>query len=159
MRKKLVSQSHGTAAVEEQSWADLDRRASVEVTSEAEGYPVEEALLGGDRGWRAAGSGPQTIRLLFDEPQTVHLIRLVFKEEVIARTQEFVLRWQSCGAGSWKDIVRQQWTFAPPNTTVECEEYKVELSSVSGLELSIKPDISMGDAHASLQSLQVAAIG
>jgi len=156
MRKRLVSPTSGTTAIEEQGWLELDRAASVEVTSEAEGYPVEGALLRDGHGWRAGAPGTQTIRLLFDQPQTVHLIRLVFREERIARTQEFVLRWQSAGAESWKDIVRQQWNFSPPNTTEECEEFKVEISSVAALELTIKPDIGQGDARASLQRLQVA---
>lgn len=60
------------------------------------------------------------------------------------------------GAGSWKDIVRQQWNFSPPNTIEEFEEYKVELSSAAALELSVNPDISMGVARASLHRLQVA---
>ena len=146
-----------TATLEERGWLELDQAALVEVTSEAEGYPVEGALLSDGRGWRADTPGPQTIRLLFDHPQTIHLIRLVFKEENFARTQEFVLRWLPYGAGSWKDVVRQQWNFSPPNAIEECEEYKVELSSAAALEVSIQPDISLGESRASLHRLQVAA--
>ena len=156
MRKRLVSPIHNSAATRAEGWLELDQNATVEVTSEAEGYPVEEALLRDGRGWRADTPGTQTIRLLFDQPQTIHLIRLVFKEEAFARTQEFVLRWLPDGAGSWKDVVRQQWNFSPPNTTEECEEYRFKLSSVAALELSIKPDISLGEARASLQRLQLA---
>jgi len=156
MRKRLVSPIHKRAAPEEQGWLELDRTALVEVTSEAEGYPVEEALLRDGRGWRADASGAQTIRLLFDRPQTIQRIRMVFKEEDVARTQEFVVRWLPDGSTSWVDLVRQQWNFSPPTTIEECEEYKVELSSVAALELSIKPDISSGEAHATLQRFQVA---
>jgi hypothetical protein len=145
-----------SAAVGERGWLELDQAATVEVTSEAEGYPVEEALLRDGRGWRADMPGPQTIRLLFDPPQTIHLIRLVFKEEAFARTQEFVLRWLPHGSGSWKDVVRQQWNFSPPNTTEECEEYRFNLTSAAALELTINPDISRGESRASLQRLQVA---
>jgi len=156
MRKRLLSPIRKTTAVQEQGWLELDRNAVVEVTSEAEGYAVEEALLRDGRGWQADMPGPQAIRLLFDQPQTIHIIRLVFREEEFVRTQEFVLRWLPYGAESWKEIVRQQWNFSPPNTIKECEEYKVELSSAAALELSIKPDISLGKARASLQRLQVA---
>ena len=156
MRKRLVSPIRSSAAVRERGWLELDQAAMVEVTSEAEGYPVEDALLRDGRGWRADMPGAQTIRLLFDRPQTIHLIRLVFKEEAFARTQEFVLRWLPYGAGSWKDVVRQQWNFSPPNTTEECEEYRFNLSSAAALELSINPDISLGEARASLQRLQMA---
>jgi hypothetical protein len=156
MRKRLISPIRSISAPREGGWLDLDQAATVEVTSEAEGYPVEEVLVRDGRGWRADMPGAQTIRLLFDRPQTIHLIRLVFKEEMLIRTQEFALRWLPYGAGSWKDIVRQQWNFSPPNTTEECEEYKVDLSSAAALELSINPDISMGEARASLHRLQLA---
>ena len=157
MRKRMISPLRSTATVQERGWLELDEASMVEVTSEAEGYPVEGALLSDGRGWRADMPGTQTIRLLFDRPQTIHLIRVVFKEEDFARTQEFVLRWLPYGAGSWKDVVRQQWNFSPPNTVEECEEYKVHLSSAAALELSIKPDISLGERRATLHRLQVAA--
>jgi hypothetical protein len=71
----------------------VERRASVEVTSEENGYPIESALLEAeDRGWRAADPGTQTIRLIFDEPQDLRRIWLVFEDNENTRTQEFVLR-------------------------------------------------------------------
>ena len=74
----------------------MDRLASVEVTSEENGYPIESALLGGEkRGWRAATAGTQIIRLIFDEPQKLKRIWLVFEDAENTRTQEFVLRWSS----------------------------------------------------------------
>ncbi|PYV72771.1 MAG: hypothetical protein DMG96_25045, partial [Acidobacteria bacterium] len=72
-----------------------------------------------------------------------------------ARTQEFVLRWSSDGGNSFREIVRQQWNFSPPNTVCEIEEYQVELSNVTALELVIVPDISRGTTRASLKSLRV----
>ena len=51
--------------------------------------------------------------------------------------------------------MRQQWNFSPANTTREIEEYHVELSEVTVLELVIVPDISRGAARASLKSLRV----
>jgi hypothetical protein len=61
-------------------WLDLDRAAVVEVTSEEKDHPVESALVSGEmRGWRAADSGTQTIRLIFDEPQRLTRIALVFE--------------------------------------------------------------------------------
>jgi hypothetical protein len=40
--------------------------------------------------------------------------------------------------------MRQQWNFSPPNSIREVEEYHVELSNVTVLELVIVPDISRG---------------
>ena len=69
MRKKLVPIIRDTDAASRRDWLELERVARVEVSSEAEGYPVEGALLNdGQRGWRANEPGIQTIRLLFDHP-------------------------------------------------------------------------------------------
>src|SRR5258705_3949653 len=135
---------------------DVDRIASVEVTSEESDYPVESALLmERQKGWRAANPGTQTIRLIFDEPQKLRRILLVFEDSENSRTQEFVLRWSPDIDRSFREIVRQQWNFSPPDTIREVEEYRVELSGVRVLELVIMPDISRGAALASLKSLLV----
>ena len=156
MRKTRLSPIGNSSAAPARDWLDLEQAARVEVSSEAEGYPVEGALLKDVQGgWRASEPGIQTIRLLFDHPQTIRVIRLVFKEKEFARTQEFVLRWLPQGTSDWKDVVRQQWNFSPPITENECEEYKVDLPLANGLELSVRPDISGGEARASLERLQL----
>lgn len=156
MRKRLITPIPQAGTLEEEGWLDLDSAAIVEVTSEENGYPVEFALVSAEaRGWRAAASGVQTIRLIFDEPQKLKRISLVFEESETERTQEFVLRWSPDGGRSFREIVRQQWNFSPPNTTREIEEYNVQLSDVTVLELVIVPDISRGAARASLKSLRV----
>jgi hypothetical protein len=73
----------------------------------------------------------------------------------VPRTQEFVLRWSPDGGRSFREIVRQQWNFSPPNSIREREEYQVHLSGVTVLELVIVPDISGGLARASLKSLRL----
>jgi hypothetical protein len=156
MRKRIIAPIPRETTALNAGWLDLDRAAVVEVTSEAKEYPVESALvLGETLGWRAAASGAQTIRLIFDEPQRLTRISLVFEESETERTQEFVLRWSPDGGRSFREIVRQQWNFSPPNTTREIEEYDVQLSDVTVLELIIVPDISRGAARASLKSLRV----
>ena len=128
----------------------------VEITPEEKNYPVESAFASEEgQGWRAAEPGSQTIRLTFDQPQRLKLISLVFEENEISRTQEFVLRWSSDSGTSFREIVRQQWTFSPPETATEVEEYKVELSNVTLLELVIVPNMSGGTARASLKSLRL----
>jgi hypothetical protein len=156
MRKRLITPIPKAVTPDDEGWLDLDRAAVVEVTSEEKGYPVESALVsGGKRGWRAAASGTQTIRLIFDEPQRLARISLVFEETETERTQEFVLRWSPDGGRSFREIVRQQWNFSPPNTSREVEEYQFDLSGVTVLELIIVPDISRGSARASLKSLRL----
>jgi hypothetical protein len=156
MRKRLITPIPQAGTSRDESWLNLDRAAVVEVTSEEKDYPVEGALIEGElRGWRADDSGTQTIRLIFDEPQRLTGIALVFEETETERTQEFVLRWSPDGGLSFREIVRQQWNFSPPNTIREVEEYPVELSGVAVLELVIVPDISRGAARASLTSLRL----
>ena len=134
---------------------DLEHTAAVEVPSEEEGFPVESALLLGET--RAASSGAQILGLVFDQPQTLQRRSLVFEEEQTERTQEFVLRWFSDKGRSFREIVRQQWNFSPPDATREIEDYRVELSDVTVLELVIVPDKSRGvAARASLKSLRLA---
>ena len=156
MRKRLFTPTPRGIRPHDEGWLDLDRAASVEVTSEDKDYLVESAPVAGEaRGWRAADSGTQTIRLIFDQPQRLKRIALAFKETETERTQEFVLRWSPDGGHSFREIVRQQWNFSPPNAIREVEEYQVELSGVTVLELVIVPDISRGSARASLKSLRL----
>jgi XRCC1 N terminal domain len=156
MRKRLITPIPQDVPSLDESWLNLDGAAVVEVTSEDTDYPAESALVSGQtRGWRSADAGAQTIRLVFDESQTLKRIALVFEEIEIERTQEFTLRWSPDGGRSFRDIVRQQWNFSPPNSIREAEEYRVELSGVNVLELVIVPDISGGVARASLKSLHL----
>jgi|SRR5580658_10657617 hypothetical protein len=156
MRKRLITQIPQDVLSLNEGWLNLDGAAVVEITSEDKEYPVEAALISGEmRGWRAADSGAQTIRLIFDEPQTLKRVALVFEETEIERTQEFVLRWSGDYGGSFQEIVRQQWNFSPPNSMGEVEEYQVDMSRVNVLELVVVPDISGGVAPASLKSLRV----
>lgn len=155
MRKRLVPPTAERRS-RGQGWLDLERAAVVEVTSEDKDYPVESAFASeGARGWRAEAPGRQTIRLIFDHPQRLRCVSLVFEEHETGRTQEFVLRWSSDGGSTFKEIVRQQWNFSPPESICEVEEYQVDLYNVNVLELVIKPDIGGGVARASLKNLRL----
>ncbi len=157
MRKRIIGHGPREVAAAEPGWLNLERLAQVEITSEAAGYPIEAALIpGAGSGWRAAQPGEQTIRLLFDEPLRLKLIRLAFSEDEQERTQEFVLGWSPDGGLSYREIVRQQYNFSPPDAGREVEDYKLDLDGVTALELKIIPDISGGDARASLAQLRLA---
>ena len=156
MRKRVLTPTPPGIRPHDEGWLDLDRAASVEVTSEEKNYGIDSALVSGEtQGWRAASPGTQTIRLLFDQPQRLRRISLVFEETETERTQEFVLRWSPDGGRSFREIVRQQWNFSPLNTIREVEEYRVEISDVTVLELVIVPDIGRGAARASLRAAPV----
>ena len=155
MRKRLITSE--SPCVIADAWLDLVTAATLELTSEDKTHPIEAALSSGDRqGWRAAGPGAQTIRLIFYRPLRLRRINLVFKETETSRTQEFVLRWRSEGDQGFREIVRQQWNFSPPPTACEIEDYQFDLASVKVLELVIVPDIGGGNTYASLESLRLA---
>ena len=156
MRKKIVKQSPEKESLAVQSGLDLVRLAQIELTSEDQAHPIEAAFASIDgTGWVAAEPGEQTIRLVFDEPQQIKRIKLLFREKEQARTQEFLLRWLPTGEKTYREIVRQQYNFSPPNSTEESEDYAADLDAVCALELRILPDISGKSAFASLAHMQV----
>src|SRR5437879_8408468 len=70
-------------------WLKLQDLAEVEVTSEADGYPIETVFnFGAGPGWRAASPGIQRIGLVFDQPQSIRRMRLQFSDSDVARPQE-----------------------------------------------------------------------
>jgi hypothetical protein len=157
MRKRVIGCGLREGSAVEPGWLDLERLAEVEVTSEETGRPIESALIPSTgSGWRASQQGEQIIRLLFDEPQKLKRIHLVFYEGDVTRTQEFVLRWSTDRSKSYREILRQQYNFSPPGVACEVEDFNVDLDGVTALELRIIPDISGGGAQASLAQLRVA---
>jgi hypothetical protein len=156
MRKRIIGQVQ-QGSEPPGDWLNVDGLAEVEISSEDPAHPIESALLPGRvSGWRAAGPGKQTIRLLFANPQRLRRIWLNFVEPSTERTQEYVLRWSPDGGQSYREIVRQQWNFSPQGATSETEDLHVDLPAVTVLELSIIPDISGGNAFASLAQLRLA---
>jgi len=154
MRKRIIAAVPDVVSPQKREWLDLDKIAEVEITSETSENPIDAALAPGmESGWNATQSGEQTLRILFDQPQKLKHIRLVFHENNHERTQEFVLRWSGDGV-AYRDIVRQQYHFSPPTT--EVEEYDVNLEGVTALELKIVPEISGGPAIASLAEMRLA---
>jgi hypothetical protein len=159
MRKSIVSPSATTATPISDLWRDLERIARVEISSEDEQFPIEHALgKHATTGWRAAGTGPQLIRLHFDEPLTIRRLHLHFVDTAAERSQEFAV---FAGVGAeLKEVVRQQWSFSPQGSTEEIEDYPVNLSGITTLELRIDPDRShdpkASKEYASLQSLKLA---
>ena len=154
MRKRIVELRRPPAERgPDQEWLDVGQIATVEVTSEDVGFPIEVVFGSQDgQGWRAAGPGEQQIRIIFDDPVTLQRIELRFHEPECERTQEFILRWHSASRGAATEIVRQQWSFSPAGSTTEVETYVVNLQAVSVLELVILPDLHPDRATATLAS-------
>jgi hypothetical protein len=159
MRKSVIPSASAATASTYEHWLDLDTIARVEITSEDANLPIEHALgKTPTTGWRAAGTGPQVIRLHFDAPQAIRRIQLHFVDRVAERSQEFAVYE---GSGSeLREVVRQQWSFSPHGSTEEIENYTVDLHGVTTLELRIDPDRShdpkLSRSYASLQSMKLA---
>jgi hypothetical protein len=159
MRKSIVSPSNAAATPIGELWRDLERIARVEISSEDESFPIEHALSRTETGgWKAATTGPQLIRLHFDEPINIKRLQLHFVDKTSERSQEFAV---FAGAGSeLQEVVRQQWSFSQQGSTEETEDYTVNLSGITTLELRIDPDRShdpkLSKEYASLQSLKLA---
>jgi hypothetical protein len=153
IRKRLVELDSPEKA---SGWLAVDQIAQIEVTSEDPAHPVDAALVerpGG--GWRASQPGEQIVRLVFDEPRAIKLIRLVFDEREQERVHEFTLRWSSDHGLTFRQIVRQQFSFSPSGATRELEEYVVDLSAATDLELRIVPDVSHRPVVASLREFRI----
>lgn len=156
MRKNIVGTITLGVPPAEAPWIDIERDAEIDVTSEDATHPVESVFRTGEPGcWRAAEPGAQTLRLRFDNPRRIERIRVVFAESDVSRTQEFALRWSGDEGRTYRDVVRQQYTFSPPGTVREVEDYTVQLNGVTTLELHIVPDISGGMARACLEEWAV----
>jgi hypothetical protein len=159
MRKSIVSPSAVAATPISELWRDLERIARVEISSEDDRFPIEHAMGKKETsGLRVSGTVTQLIRLQFDEPMNIKRLRLHFVDKAAERSQEFAV---FAGSGSeLKEVVRQQWTFSPYGSTEEIEDYTVNLSGITTLEVRIDPDRShdpkQSQEYASLQSLRLA---
>jgi len=159
MRKIMINQASETVPSSDPDFLDIEHLAQVEFTSECPEHPVEAALLLTEisgKGWQAATSGEQTIRLVFDRPCAISRIFLMFDEPQQSRTQEFVLLWLRDNESAYREILRQQYRFSPPDTIREIENYEVRLDQLKVLELKIMPDISGSQACARLKQLRLA---
>lgn len=157
MRKSIMGSSLGHALLSSPGgWLDLEKLATVELSSEDALYPFENALHGGEGdGWKAGSPGPQVIRLNFDRPQPISRIHVQFCEDHLERSQEFAI-FASSPAQDRREVARQQWTFSPGGSTVETEDYRVNLPAVSTLELHIDPGRHDRQIFATIRSIAVA---
>jgi hypothetical protein len=157
MRKQLIGATEPSPPEMSEEWLNLEEIGRVEVSSEDPQHPIELAFKNGESvGWRARQPGEQLIRLLFDEPKDLRRIWLRFSEPKAERTQQFTLRWTDSQTGPFREIVRQQWNFNPRGSTMEIEDYIVELRHVLTLELTIDPDLGKNQAFATLAEWRAA---
>lgn len=160
MRKSLIGALGRGGMQIETNWRDLEKIARVEVTSEDAEFPIEHALgKVASTGWRASSTGPQIIRLIFDEVVSFRKIQVHVIEKAAERMQELTIL-AGAEISAMREVLKQQFTFSPSGSTEELEEYGVELTGIRVVELRIDPDRSHDPAasrnHASLMSFRLA---
>lgn len=131
--------------------------ATVWVTSEATDAPIDHVFdqnrgPGGSR-WVAAEPGEQRLILAFDTPQTLRTISLEVEEPEVSRTQVLCVSVSSDEGRTYRELLRQEYTFSPPGTTYEREVWAVTVDGLTHLQLVITPDKGGTPCRATLTSL------
>jgi hypothetical protein len=131
--------------------------ATVLVTSESTDHPIDNVFDGrrgpGGSCWVAEKPGEQTLILAFDIPQMIRKITLEVEEQGVRRTQELALSLSKDGGQTYREVVRQEFNFSPPDTAFEREQWTVSAEMVTHLRLWIKPDKGNQVCKATLTSL------
>jgi hypothetical protein len=136
---------------------DVEALATVSVTSEAPGHPVDNAFddrrgPGGSR-WMAAEPGEQVLIIAFDAPQVIREVSVDVEEREVSRTQELHLALSRDGGETYREVVRQEYNFSPPGTTFESERWQVNGEGTTHVRLVIKPDKGGGPGRATVTTL------
>ena len=156
LRKEIIA-THPKTSGGRAAAKDIARIATVLVTSEDAEYPIDHVFdHHGGRGasrWIAEQSGEQTVILAFDVPQKILRVVVEVEETHIGRTQEMDVSISGDGGHTYRELVRQEYTFSPPGTTFEHEEWSVNAEDVSHFRLRIKPDKGDKVCRATLTTL------
>lgn len=159
LRKQLIPRESRDPAVVEGE-LPIAELATVQVTSEDPAHPIDHAFdarrgPGGSR-WIAGEPGEQAVILAFDRPQLIRRIGVEVEEPEVGRTQELTVGVSSDGGRTYRELVRQEFTFSPPGTTFERELWAADVERVTHLRVAIRPDKGGRVGRATLTALIVA---
>lgn len=157
MRKEIVDSGTLNSRSAMTGELDIVNMATVQLTSEDSAHPIENAFNQehgkGASYWAAAASGPQTITLVFDQPQAIRKIQLEIEEVEASRTQMLQVSVSHNRGQSFEKVLQQDYTFSPPGTTFQQEDWTVDLEPITHFRLKIIPDQDHNLAVAKLSSL------
>ena len=160
MFRKEILNTKKAAPIRPSDEKDIGALATVFVTSEDPDHPIEHAFDAnegpGASRWVAGTPGEQTVILAFDGPQTIRKMRLVVEERDTSRTQEVDLSVSENGGRTYRHVLRQEYNFSPPGTTMEREEWAVSADGVTHVRLRITPDKRDGQCRATLTTFALA---
>ena len=132
LRKKILT-THQTMSSRGAAEKDIAAVATVLVSSEDPRHPIDYAFDGqrgpGASRWIAAQSGEQALILAFDTPQTIRKILVEVEEPEVSRTQEMAVSISQDGGQTYRELMRQEYNFSPPGTTLEHEEWSIKAGS------------------------------
>ncbi len=159
MLRKHILAERPTAPASPREEKDIAALATVLVTSEAADHPIDNVFdtqrgPGGSR-WVAAAPGEQVLILAFDAAQTIRQVSLEIEELEVSRTQELELSVSADDGQTYRELHRQEYTFSPPGTTFEREDWAVTAEGITHLQLRIKPDKGGKPCRATLTSLAI----
>jgi len=150
--KNLASIRHGPEK-------DIGAVATVFVSSEDPDHPIEYAFDAeegpGASRWIAGVPGEQTVIVAFDAPQAIRKIRLEVEERDTTRTQEVDLSVSDDGGRTYRHVIRQEYNFSPPGTTMEREQWLFTADGVTHVRLRIRPDKGDRPCRATLTNFAV----
>src|SRR5207248_8601034 len=122
---------------------DIAARATVLVTSEDPDHPIDHAFDGqrgpGASRWISGASGPQTVVVAFDAPQTIRALLVEIDEPDTARTQEMEVSISTDGGATYRHVLRQEYNFSPPGTSYDNERWSVVAAGVTHVRWTLKP--------------------
>jgi hypothetical protein len=158
IRKQIVP-TLGEASGLEPSGIVVAEVAEVFVTSEAPEHPVDHIFdarrgQGGTR-WMAAVPGDQTLILAFEPPQSMRKIVLEVEESGVDRTQEVTIALSQDGGQTYRELLRQEYTFSPSGTTFEREDWVIHAADITHLRIWIRPDKGGKPTFATITSLRI----
>jgi hypothetical protein len=159
MLRKHILAERPTVPASPREEKDIAALATVLVTSETVDHPIDNVFdtrrgPGGSR-WVAAAPGEQVLILAFDAAQTIRRVSLEVEELEVSRTQELELSVSCDGGQTYRELRRQEYTFSPPGTTFEREDWAVTAEGITHLQLRIKPDKGGKLYRATLTSLVI----
>jgi hypothetical protein len=143
LRKQIIQNRPHAEADPNAGTKDIATIATVLVTSELPDHPVDHVFdahngRGGTR-WVAADDGEQTVIVAFDTPQQIREVSLEIEEPDTSRTQALILSLSRDGGRTYREVLRQEFTFSPPGTPFEREKWAVSADDVTHLLVGIRP--------------------
>lgn len=144
LRKRITPSAAVAVMPAPANTIDIIQNAEVIATSESENFPLDNIVDGstgpGSSQWVAGSTGPQTLVFKFDTPQNITGIVYEIEEQEVARTQEVCFEVSTDSGAHFREILRHEYNFSPDGSTFQREELKLDLSQITDLKMSIKPD-------------------